>query len=121
MNREETKKILMAIKAIYQNFEFSEVQLELWPMILGDATYDEVHRALLKYMRKSEAFAPVPGKLRDMIGTDRFSRGVNPPQLPGPRAAIDLSPLHEGAKKARARDLLDDDGLNALLKLTGGK
>ncbi len=63
MNREETKKILAAISAVYQNVTINAGSVELWHRILEPFQYQQVEKACLEFFRTSSKFPPVPGEI----------------------------------------------------------
>jgi len=116
MKRDEIKKILFAIGAIYQNFQFNEVLLDLWPQILGDATYQETHAAAVEFMRRGSAFAPTPGQLLELIEEKRVSER---------RKKLEQQKQSESTKQIEwrgdLRSTLSEDGLRKLSALSGDK
>ena len=66
MTREETKRLLMTIEAIYSNFKIRDLQvtLDAWHAILSDQEANAIFASLKQYSRTNETgFAPDPGQL----------------------------------------------------------
>lgn len=66
MTREETKKILYAIQALYPNYrpENKSAAVDVWCMTLSEYDYQAVSIALKMYAQTDQTgFAPAPGQL----------------------------------------------------------
>lgn len=67
MNKQETLQILAAISGVFQNFRIAESTPKIWESVLADFTYQDIHEALVEYMRDSNMFAPLPGQLIGIV------------------------------------------------------
>ena len=70
MTREETAKILTIIQAAYPNYNppNKTVVVNLWCMMLGDFTYEQVAAAVYAFIRTSKkGFAPSIGEIVDEL------------------------------------------------------
>ncbi len=63
MNREETKQILMAIRAIFQSFNVTGETVSVWETVLSPHDYTPISEALMQYLSSAEKFPPTPGQL----------------------------------------------------------
>jgi hypothetical protein len=70
MTRDETKKIIMLMGAVYPNFKPDDpkAMVDAWHLMLSDFEYADIENALRIYVRTSdEQFAPSVNKLIAMI------------------------------------------------------
>lgn len=73
MNREETKKIIMAMTVYYPNFKPPcdlGIMVDLWTDAFNDVQYEKVYTALKTYVKTdTSGFAPSIGALNNLICT----------------------------------------------------
>lgn len=70
MTREETSKILAVIQAAYPNYNppNKTVVVNIWHMMLGDFTYEQVAAAVYAFIRTNKkGFAPSIGEIVDKL------------------------------------------------------
>lgn len=68
MTRDETKQLLMEMAVLYPSYEPKQknptLAVNLWTELLQERTYEEAHKALMKYAKYDQTgFAPTIGQL----------------------------------------------------------
>ena len=66
MNREQTKALLLAVRAVYPSLEVSSVLLGVWVAVLGRWSYEQAHAAVLAYLSEPHEFPPKPGEVNEL-------------------------------------------------------
>lgn len=78
MTRDETKKILMAIKAVYPLLVVDQTVIDVWQALLGNHAYAVIQDATMGYLREPHDFAPTPGKILARISDKVRAVGIDP-------------------------------------------
>lgn len=66
MTRDETKKLVMLIGGVYQNFKPTNLSftIDVWNAVIGDFDYKVLENAFVEYAHDdTSGFAPTPGQL----------------------------------------------------------
>lgn len=112
MNQNEARNLLMGIKAVYQNFQLSEVLPDLWNELLTGITYSEALDGIKTFMRSGSKFAPVPGEIIEIVFAERARKRRLENEKNHTKKLLD-------SPKFDLRATLDDERLKKLIKLAG--